>query len=208
VVAGLWELHRLPREAVLGWFKARRAADGLPDNPRDMKAGGGMAAGRGAVPGDSPSWLDADALDALISTARVRGQPAGGAAKRAAPAELQQMLSARELVALRSALPSPRTYKGAKIRQELGIKDVEDGASSTTSSSSSSSSSRGPGVSPAASGSDAPVRIAGITFVVRDSGAAWALRWRRWRLAQGTPAQRLDFQRWLMRCKQQNTNQA
>jgi hypothetical protein len=118
------------------------------------------------------------------------------------------MLSGRELTALRSALPSPRTYKGAKIRQELGIKDVEEVASGSATTTNSSSSSTGSGLSPAASGVEAPVRIAGITFVVRDSGAAWALKWRRWRLAQGTPASRLDFQRWLMRHKQQNRGAA
>jgi hypothetical protein len=79
-------------------------------------------------------------------------------------------LTARELAALRSALPSPKKYKGAKLAEDLGIK----------------------------AGKGPELEISGITFVARDGAAAWRGAWRRRRAAKGLPAQRLDFQQWFL----------
>jgi hypothetical protein len=131
------------------WFVQRRDADGRPHDPRAAKrlseqaaaaAGGLLRDGRGrAVRGPAPG--EDDELMRLMRAAAVsaaapapapappgqrRQQP--GAAGEGAAAPQQQAparrvaVTAREMAAMRSSLPSPRKFKGAKLAQELEIK--------------------------------------------------------------------------------------
>jgi len=216
VVAGLYDLHRLPRDLVLAWFAARRRKDGLPDNPREAKrlaAAAAAAGGSGGVSSSSSSAVvDEESLQALLTGASVRmsratAQAAGvlqqqqqQGGRQQQQQQLQQLLSARELAALRSALPSPRKFKGAKLQEQLGIKKLDQVGEDVAGVKQ--------GQGGAASGAGAAggrekgaIEIAGVQFVVRDGAAAWDRRWRTRRSSQGVPAQRLDFQKMLLKAE-------
>lgn len=102
------------RDVVLDWFAARREMAGLPDNPRLAKKAGMNLAAAEAVA----------AAAAQQTTLQPQQQQQQGSQKAgtAAAAPAVSLLTAKELAALRSSLPSPNKFKGAKLSQELGIK--------------------------------------------------------------------------------------
>uniref|UniRef100_A0A383VKY2 Homeobox domain-containing protein n=1 Tax=Tetradesmus obliquus TaxID=3088 RepID=A0A383VKY2_TETOB len=170
VVAGLFDLHRLPRDIVLDWFEARRDMDGTPHNPRQAKllarnAAAAAQAPAAALPTQQPQQQQEP------------GKNAAAAAAAAAAGPAVSRLTARELASLRSALPSPKKFKGAKLAEDLGIKITNANKAG-----------KGP----------AGLEISGISFVARDGAKAWRGAWRRRRAAEGLPAQRLDFQQWFL----------
>ena len=216
VVAGLYDLHRLPRDLVLAWFAARRRKDGLPDNPREAKRLAAAAAASGAATSSSSSSavVDEESLQALLTGASVRmsrttAQAAGvlqqqqqqQAGRQQQQQQLQQLLSARELAALRSALPSPRKFKGAKLQEQLGIKKLDQDGEVVAGVNQGHGGAALGGAGAAGGREKGAIEIAGVQFVVRDGAAAWDRRWRTRRSSQGVPAQRLDFQKMLLKAE-------
>jgi hypothetical protein len=147
--------------------------DGVPHNPRQAKLLAHNNAAAAAAAQQAPAAAPAAAVPPQQAQQKQKQQqPAGtdSAAAAAAAGPAVSRLTARELAALRSALPSPNKFKGAKLAEELGIK----------------------------AGTGPEIEISGITFVARDGAAAWRGAWRRRRAAKGLPAQRLDFQQWFL----------
>jgi hypothetical protein len=115
------------RDTVLDWFTARREMDGLPDNPRAAKQ---LAATAKRALHPLQPLLPSDMLPQQQQPKQQTPPPA--AADAAAGGQQQQKqqqervrvqsLTAREMAALRSGLPSPRKQKGEKLKQELGVK--------------------------------------------------------------------------------------
>jgi hypothetical protein len=154
------------RDTVLDWFTARRDMEGVPHNPRQAKL---LARNNAAA---AAQQAPAAAAVPPQQAEQQQQQKAGAdpAAAAAGGGQAVSRLTARELAALRSALPSPNKFKGAKLAEELGIK----------------------------AGKGPELEISGITFVARDGAVAWRGAWRRRRAAKGLPAQRLDFQQWFL----------
>lgn len=118
------------RDIVLDWFTARREMDGLPDNPRAAKqlaatAKRALDAPQPLLPAEmlpqqrQPKQQQSPAADAAAATAPADGQQQQ---KQQQERARVQSLTAREMAALRSGLPSPRKQKGEKLKQELGVK--------------------------------------------------------------------------------------
>ncbi|EFJ40069.1 homeodomain protein, partial [Volvox carteri f. nagariensis] len=106
VVRGLYELHRLPRDAATEWFAARRAQDGISSSTEKRS---------GRV---SLREKDRD-LQFAGGAGRVR---AAAAAAAAGGSHGVVTLSRQEMAALRSSLPSPTKHKGRQRAEEWGIK--------------------------------------------------------------------------------------
>lgn len=123
------------RDLVLDWFTARRQMDGLPDNPRAAKQLAATA--RRALAADARQpLLPADMLPTPRQQPKQQQQAAQPAEElvqaASTPAQQQQQqqarvqaMTARELAALHSGLPSPRKQKGENLKQELGFKSGE-----------------------------------------------------------------------------------
>lgn len=133
---------------MLEWFAARREMDGLPDNPRKAKELAAAAAAargskapqqqlQGIVDGGNSlqPLLPAELLTPRAAAAQAVTQQqqqldeASSLPQQTQQQQQQQQgrvrvqsLTAREMAALRSSLPSPRKQKGEKLKQELGIK--------------------------------------------------------------------------------------
>lgn len=186
--------RRLPAsEVVLEWFAARREMDGLPHNPRAARNATAAAAARGAAAALADALLPPELLPRRAHQAAAAGAAQAAAAAAAAaeaalaasdaaagaeqqPAQRVQRLTARELATLRSALPSPRKAKGARLAEELGVRAAAP---------------------PADGSAPASLEVAGVRFVAADGGAAWRRVWLKRRAVQGAPAQRLDLAQWL-----------
>jgi hypothetical protein len=140
--------------------------DGVPHNPRQAKL---LARNNAAAAKAAAAAAQATPAPSQPKQQQQASKDPTAAAAAASPAVSR--LTARELSSLRSALPSPNKFKGAKLAEELGIKAGKKGAG---------------------------LEISGITFVARDGAAAWRGAWRRRRAAKGLPAQRLDFQQWFL----------
>jgi hypothetical protein len=101
--------------------------DGLPHNPRQAKHAVNKATavmtGTAAQQQQQQQW----APKAAAAAAQTMPDKLAGLQQSAATAAAAAVssLTARELVALRSALPSPKKHKGAKLAEELGIKPGE-----------------------------------------------------------------------------------
>lgn len=94
--------------------------DGLPDNPRTAKRAGITPPSAAALQQQHQAVIPNPAETATANQQQQTSQ-ASKAAEAAAPAPVSR-LTARELAALRSSLPSPKKFKGEKLQKELGIK--------------------------------------------------------------------------------------
>lgn len=123
------------RDVVQEWFTARREMDGLPDNPRLAKkaaAAAGRTDAQQSILTFTPQQQQRQqqpvpqaALDRLtVKQLQAQHSPAAAAAAAAAGPAVSR-LTARDLATLRSSLPSPKKFKGAKLSEELGIKEGE-----------------------------------------------------------------------------------
>ncbi|KAI8474414.1 MAG: hypothetical protein J3K34DRAFT_493710 [Monoraphidium minutum] len=188
------DMLRLPRDVAAEWFVQRRDVDGRPHDPRAAKrlaeraaAASGRGGRRGPMPGEEEELLRvmraAAAAAAGAAGGAASGAPAPGsrAAREAAAAAAAAAgggggprvvgVTAREMAAIRSSLPSPRKFKGSRLAEELEIRRGGDGA----------------------------VEIGGVQYVLRSGAAQWRRAWHRRRASRaagGVPAQRLDFVRW------------
>jgi hypothetical protein len=132
------------------WFVQRREADGRPHDPRVAKrladqaaraaaaaAGEPGAAGarpgergagrvlRGPMPGEEGELLRLmRAAAAEAAAAEAAGAAAATDTQIAPPAPRRRVVgvTAREMAAMRSALPSPKKMKGLKLAEELEMK--------------------------------------------------------------------------------------
>ncbi len=57
---GVWDLHRLPREAVLSWLSARREQDGVLSSEQKRAAAGGVPRRGEAGPDGAEGWSERD----------------------------------------------------------------------------------------------------------------------------------------------------
>ncbi len=150
---GVWELHKLSREAVLEWLSKRREADGIvsstqkrrPERPRGggshlfiedgefVRDGTSEEDGFETAPagrsGDrSPPHAPRRRADA--EEGELMAGPSESKVEEPRPAEAEVVsMSRSEMAALRSSLPSQKTYKGRLRASKLGIKSGESGMS-------------------------------------------------------------------------------